>query len=132
METYEKLLDEAYEDVKPIEECDRFEILKVEGHIQGGRTTVSNFTQVAACLRRKGEHLAKFLFGELATKGEILGDRLILTKKVSSKAINEKIVKYVHNYVLCQKCKKPDTELVDEGGEKVMRCLACGYKRVVG
>jgi len=132
MENYEKLLDEAYEDVRPIVKCERFEILKVEGHVQGGKTIISNFMQVVRCLRRDAEHLSKFLFGELATKGEIAGDRLILTKKVSSQRINEKIEKYVNNYVLCQKCKKPDTEIVEEDGKKIVRCLACGHKRVVG
>jgi len=132
MENYEKLLDKAYEDVKPIEKCERFEIKQVEGHVQGGKTIISNFMQVAGCLRRNPEHLAKFLFGELAAKGEIAGDRLILTKKVSSQRINEKIEKYVNTYVLCQKCKKPDTEFVEEEGKKVVRCLACGHKRVVG
>ena len=128
---YEELLDEAYENVEPCEECERFEIKKVEGHHQGSKTVISNFTQVVACLRREKEHLAKFLFKSLATSGVIDGDRLILDRKMSSKDINERIEKYVKQFVLCSSCKKPDTELVEEEGKIFIRCLACGAKKAV-
>lgn len=128
---YEELLNEAYENVEPCEECERFEIKKVEGHHEGSRTVISNFVQVAACLRREKEHLAKFLFKSLATSGDIDGDRLILDRKMSSKDINDKVEKYVKQFVLCSSCKKPDTELVEEEGKAFIRCLACGAKKPV-
>jgi putative translation initiation factor aIF-2 beta subunit len=127
MGNYEELLEDAYDNVKPVESCGRFEILKAEGHIEGSKTIISNFNQIAACLRRKPEHLAKFLFKELASSGDISGDRVILTTKISSQKINEKTKKYADCYVLCQKCKKPDTELVEDEG--FIRCLACGHKK---
>jgi len=127
---YSQLLNEAFEKVKPVEECGRFEVLKVEGHVHGSRTVVSNFGEVATCIRRAKEHLAKFLFGELATSGYVEGDRLIFDRKVSSKEINDKIEKYVHKYVKCGQCGKPDTALVEDGGVWV-RCLACGAKKQV-
>ena len=129
MEAYEKLLDSAYEDVKPLEECERCEIKKVEGHIEGKKTIITNFMQVVACLRRDQDHFAKFLFKELATSGDIVGDRLILTRKVSSDKINEKIQKYVNTYILCPNCKKPDTEIVVSDGKRFIHCLACGHKK---
>jgi len=128
---YEKLLDKAYENVEPCKACERFEIKKVEGHHQGTRTVISNFAQVVLCLRRNKEHLAKFLFKSLATSGDIDGDRLILDRKISSKDINERVEKYVKEFVLCSSCKKPDTELVDEKGKIFIRCLACGAKKPV-
>tara|TARA_Y100000310_G_scaffold43583_1_gene40674 strand:- start:3489 stop:3890 length:402 start_codon:yes stop_codon:yes gene_type:complete len=128
---YDELLDKAYESVEPCKECGRFEIKKVEGHHQGSRTVISNFAQVVACLRREKEHLAKFLFKSLATSGDIEGDRLMLDRKMSSKDINDKIEKYVKQFVLCSSCKKPDTELVEENGKMFIRCLACGAKKPV-
>ena len=128
---YEALLDEAYENVEASEEVERFEILKVKGHHEGTRTMISNFTQVVSSIRRKPEHLLKFLTKELASQAEIKGDRLILSRKLASKDINDKIEKYVNSFVLCPKCSKPDTELVEEGGKSFLRCLACGEKREV-
>lgn len=129
--SYENLLDEAYENVKATIECDRFEILKVKGHHEGVRTIISNFGQVAVCIRRTPGHLLKFLTKELASSGEIKGDRLVLSRKLSSKNINEKIEGYVNRFVLCPKCKKPDTELSEKGGKMFLRCLACGEKREI-
>ena len=128
---YEELLDEAYENVKATSECSRFEILKVKGHHEGIRTVISNFAQVAMCIRRTQEHLLKFLTKELASSGEIKGDRLIFSRKLTSKNINEKIEKYVNRFVLCPKCHKSDTELINEGAKLFMKCLACGEKNEV-
>ena len=125
---YEQLLEEAYENVEATEEAGRFEVLKVKGHHEGIRTVVSNFGQIVANVRRTPEHLLKFLSKELASQGEIKGDRLILSRKLASKDINAKIEKYVNKFVLCPKCAKPDTELSEEGGKTFLRCLACGEK----
>ena len=125
---YEDLLNEAYEKVKPSEECGRFEITKVTGHHEGSKTVITNFLPVASCLRRAPEHLAKFLGKELASSTEISGERLILSRKLASKDINEKVEKYVGRFVVCPKCKKPDTELVHEQGKDFVKCLACGER----
>lgn len=129
---YEALLNEAYKKVKATNEYKRFEILKVKGHHEGIRTVISNFIQIAVCIRRTPEHLLKFLTKELASSGEIKGDRLILSRRLSSRDINEKIEKYVNQFVLCSKCKKPDTELIEDKGKMFLRCLACGEKYEVG
>ena len=128
MDEYEALLNEAYENVEATDECERFEVLKVKGHHEGVRTVISNFGQIIACIRRKPEHFLKFLTKELASSGEIKGDRLILSRKLASKDVNDKIEKYVNKFVLCPKCKKPDTELENDGAKAFLRCLACGEK----
>ncbi len=130
MENYEALLDKAYENVKVNEECCRFEVLKVKGHHEGIRTIISNFGQIVACLRRSPEHVMKFLGKELASSVEMKGDRLVLSRRLASKEINEKIERYVKRFVLCPKCGKPDTEL-EVGAKAFLRCLACGNKQEV-
>jgi len=132
MESYEQLLNEAYTKIKPVEsKIDRFEVPKVEGHIEGVKTIVTNFKQICSYIRRDGEHLLKFLLKELATPGSIKGDRLVLTRKITSGMINEKIQLYVDTYVICKECKKPDTELIKENSISYMHCLACGAKKPI-
>ena len=128
---YEEMLNEAYENVNFTQTCERFEIKKVEGHHEGMKTIITNFVPVTNCLRRNPEHVAKFLFKELAAPGEISGDRLILTRKVSSQQINEKVEKYTTRFVICSGCGKPDTELVEESGKTFLKCLACGTKKEI-
>ena len=105
----------------------RFEIPKVRGHIQGNRTIVSNFKQIAEVLGRPPEHLLKYLQKELATPGEIKPKGLILGSKVAASMINSKIRDYANKYVLCPECGKPDTKLIEEKQGYVLKCTACGY-----
>lgn len=127
---YEELLDEAYCSVKATCECGRFEVLKVQGHHEGTRTIISNFCQIVVCLRRSPEHVMKFLGKELASFVEMRGDRLVLSRRLSSKEINEKVERYVKRFVLCPKCGKPDTEL-EVGTKTFLRCLACGERQEI-
>ena len=110
---------------------ERFEIPKVRGHIQGNRTIISNFNQIAGILRREPEHLLKFVLKELATPGEIKKTAVIIGRKVSASAINEKIQKYADEFVLCHECKKPDTQLIKEDKIMFIKCLACGARHPV-
>ncbi len=126
---YEELLEQAYEKVTPCKACERYEIKKPETLIQGTKTIISNFMQVANSIGRKPEHIQKFLLKELASKGNIQGDRLILTRKIPEKTICDKIQKYMDKFVICVACKKPDTELIEESGHKYIRCMACGHKQ---
>ncbi|MFA4960885.1 MAG: translation initiation factor IF-2 subunit beta [Candidatus Pacearchaeota archaeon] len=128
---YEELLSEAYKNVKVIECGDRFEILKVNGHHEGTRTIITNFMKIVSCLRRNPEHIIKFLSKDLASSAELSGERLIFSRKLTSKEVNEKIEKYVNKFVLCPKCKKPDTELIEEGNKLFLKCLACGTKNEI-
>ena len=53
MQTYEKLLDQAYKDIKPITHSERFEIPKIQGHLEGTKTILTNLPQIASSLRRE-------------------------------------------------------------------------------
>lgn len=132
MESYDKLLEEAYKKVKLIQvSSDRFEIPPVSGEVSGKNTIINNISQIADYIRRPIEHLAKFLLKELATSGKIENSRLILNTKLNSAKVNEKVQAYSKEFVLCNECKKPDTEIISEKGIKYKHCLACGAKSPV-
>ena len=132
MENYEKLLNEAYGKIKKQEgNGERFEIPKVEGHFEGKKTIITNFFQIASHLRRNPEHFQKFMLRELAASGQREGDRLVLNMTVPSAKINQKIEQYVKEFVLCEQCGKPDTELIKEDRLSFIKCMACGAKHSV-
>ena len=130
---YAELLKKAYKEIKPVDvgASERFEIPKVEGMVEGNKTIVTNFAKICSVLRRDPQQIKKFLEKELATLILIEGDRLILTRKLGSARINEKIQAYVKEFVICPECKKPDTELKKEGKFMFLHCLACGAKHSV-
>lgn len=132
MESYEALLNEAYEKVKQVKGTgERFDIQKIEGHIEGKKTILTNFMQIASHLRRPPEHFLKFLLKELATPGQLEGERLILNNKIPSAKINQKIEEYTNEFVLCKECKKPDTQIIKEDRLSFLHCLACGAKHSI-
>ena len=128
---YEELLERAYKKVKKTETGERFEIPEVLSHVEGNKTIISNFQQIASYLRRSPEHLEKFLEKELAAQGKQDSERLILIRKIPNKKIQERIKIYTEKYVLCKECKKPDTELIKENQFTFIHCLACGAKHSI-
>lgn len=134
MESYETLLDEAYNKVKStVGNGERFEIPQIEGHFQGKKTVLTNFVQIAQHLRRPIEQFQKYLLKELAASGNLEGDRLVLNKKVPSAKINPKIEQYAKDFVICRECGKPDTEIQKDPEHRMsyLHCLACGAKHPI-
>ncbi|MEK6819914.1 MAG: translation initiation factor IF-2 subunit beta [Nanoarchaeota archaeon] len=133
MDTYEKLLDEAFKKVKQhgSGSGERFEIPKISGHFEGKKTIFTNFFQIAEHLRRSPEHFQKYILRELATQGQREGDRLVLNNKIPSEKVNEKISQYAKEFVICRECGKPDTELLREDRLTFIKCSACGAKHSV-
>lgn len=129
---YDELLERASKNMpERTEEATRFEVPKVKGHIEGNKTVISNFKQMADALGRSAEHLLKYVLKELATPGELRKDAAIMGTKISASRVNEKIEQYVKDFVLCPACKKPDTKLVKEAKIMFIKCSACGAKQSV-
>ncbi|MBT3582682.1 translation initiation factor IF-2 subunit beta [Candidatus Woesearchaeota archaeon] len=126
---YEDMLKKAYKQLPEVEATDsRFEIPKVHGRLQGNRTIITNFNQIASYLRRDESHFLKFMVRELATTCEVNNGAATFVGKHSPSVLNTKIEKYVKEFVLCKQCGKPDTELIVEKDDTFKRCEACGSK----
>jgi len=130
---YEKLLKKARKEL-PVKstETARFEIPKVVGHLQGNRTVVSNFMQIAQHFGIDPKHMLKYILKELATPGEFKKSGVVIFgTKLSASRINEKIQQYADVFVICKECGKPDTKLEKEGDIYFIKCQACGAKHSV-
>lgn len=129
---YEDMLEKAKKILPKVEgKCERFEMPKVKGHVEGNRTIIINIFIIADQLSRTADHILKYLQRELATPGFFQEKRLVFGRKLTSGMINEKLCKYVQTFVLCGQCHKPDTKLLEEDGKLIKKCLACGAKTLV-
>ena len=132
MESYEKMLEKVYKELpQEAKEKKRFKLPVFESFIQGNNTFISNFIDVADEVRRDPKHLMKFLCKECATSANIDKKRLIMKGRFREKQLNDKLVSYIREYVLCSACKKPDTSLVEFEGVDYIRCEACGARNPV-
>jgi translation initiation factor 2 subunit 2 len=129
---YEQMLDRA-KDILPdeTEETSRFTIPNVKGHLEGSKTVINNWVQIADVLRRKPEHMLKYVQKELATPGEIIKNSVVFGSKLQASKINEKIKQYADEFVFCKTCGKPDTKLTKEVSVYFIVCQACGAKNSV-
>jgi len=130
---YGALLKRA-EDMLPHEtqeEEERFKLPAPNVKIQGNRTYVANLTEIANLCGRKPEHLLKFLSRELATFGNAEGAQVVFVGKFSYNVVKDKILMYFREFVKCPECGKPDTKIIKEERQPVMRCMACGAKHPV-
>ena len=129
---YTELLKKAKAHLPEVKaSTERFEILKVTGHIQGVKTVITNFSQICSVIRRDPAEFLKYLQRELATPAILDGPRLVLGRKLASQLINEKIAQFCKDLVLCRECGKPDTQLIKEDRITFMKCTACGAKQPV-
>jgi translation initiation factor 2 subunit 2 len=129
---YESMLERGKNKLpENIVATERFVVPNVTGHLEGNKTVISNFLQIANVIRRNPEHLVKYINRETAARGEIKKQLLVFNTKLPSSKINEKIQQYVDEFVICKECGKPDTKLTKEGVITFMRCQACGAKHSV-
>ena len=132
MKTYEQMLEEG---IKSLPESvvlkERFEIPKAKGHVQGNKTVITNFNDIISSFRRDKDHFLKYILKELATPGYMDGPRLVLGRKVNASLINQKIEAYANNYVMCNNCGKPDTQIVVKEEKSYLRCAACGTQKLI-
>ncbi len=132
METYESLLDNIYKNLPKRSETEqRFEFPEFNSLIEGNKTIIRNFEQVASKLRRTKEIMVKFFSKELATPIVSKDGLVVLQRKVNPNVLNSKLQEFIKDYVLCKSCKKPDTNILSSGNVKEVVCEACGSRRPV-
>jgi translation initiation factor 2 subunit 2 len=127
-ESYLELLRRAKSALPQTKAAERWEIPRAIVQISGKRTTVRNFIEIAKALRRDPQHIAKFLFKELAVPGNV-GEALELQGKFNSEQISRRIEDYAKEFVLCGECGKPDTQLTRKDRLWFIKCEACGAQR---
>jgi translation initiation factor 2 subunit 2 len=129
MNDYDKLLDRAIEQLPPeVFETKRFSVPKAYSVIQGNRTFIQNFREIADAMNRDPQHLLKFLLRELGTAGNLEGGRAIMQGKFTHFLINERLDDYVQKFVMCHECNRPDTKIIREDRIFLLKCAACGAK----
>jgi translation initiation factor 2 subunit 2 len=101
----------------------------------GSRKTLwVNFQEICTMMQRDPQHVYAFLMAELGTEGSIDGnERLIIRGRYLPKYIESLLRKYVVEYVTCEMCRSPNTDLVKDQNTRLYFCSCrdCGSKRSV-
>eukprot|EP00561_Arcocellulus_cornucervis_P012807 CAMPEP_0185801160 /NCGR_PEP_ID=MMETSP1322-20130828/1287_1 /TAXON_ID=265543 /ORGANISM="Minutocellus polymorphus, Strain RCC2270" /LENGTH=249 /DNA_ID=CAMNT_0028496845 /DNA_START=52 /DNA_END=801 /DNA_ORIENTATION=+ len=98
------------------------------------KTLWVNFQEICTMMQRPPEHVFQFFMAELGTEGSIDGNqRLVIRGKYVPKYIESLLRKYIVEYVTCQMCRSPNTELVKDQASRLYfcNCSDCGSVRSV-
>ena len=89
--------------------------------------SMASWTMASASRSKSSLGLVK----ELGTAGTLDSSKLVLVGSFSNSLLNDKVGKYVKEYVTCRECGKQDTLLLREDRILFLKCEACGAKRPV-
>jgi translation initiation factor 2 subunit 2 len=129
---YERLLSRAIEQIpKAAFETSRFQIPEADVVVAGNRTSVRNFRSIATALNREPEHLLKYLLRELGAAGSLEGAQAVFQGRFVKSVVDERIKRYVEEFVMCRECKRPDTRLIKQERIYMLKCEACGARASV-
>ncbi|KAL7430517.1 hypothetical protein ACHAXM_004993 [Skeletonema potamos] len=98
------------------------------------KTLWVNFQEICTMMQRSPQHVFQFFMAELGTEGSIDGNqRLVIRGKYVPKYIESLLRKYIVEYVTCQMCRSPNTELTRDAGTRLnfCKCRDCGSQRSV-
>ena len=124
---YSNLLKRATENLpEDVIVKERFQMPKGVIFHEGNTTLLKNIFDIANKLNRGVDQLFSYLLKELGTSGELDGDRAVFQGRIPINRVQERIERYIHRYVLCRECERPDTKLEKKNRTLVMKCEACG------
>lgn len=101
---------------------------KIEGKGNGIKTVIVNLTSVANSLARPPAHVIKYFGFELGaqTNTSPNDDRWIINGAHDANKLQEYLDGFITKFVLCKKCKNPETEVNIKDGNITLDCKACG------
>jgi translation initiation factor 2 subunit 2 len=137
--TYADLLDRVVDLLQAnnpdLVEKKRTRIKPPQLQMVGSRKTLwVNFQEICTMMQRDPLHVYSFLMAELGTEGSIDGnERLIIRGRYLPKYIESLLRKYVIEYVTCEMCRSPNTDLIKDQSSRLYfcHCRDCGSKRSV-
>ena len=103
---------------------------KIEGKGNGIKTVVVNLPSVAASLARPGSYVIKYFGFELGAQTNIdpKDDRWIINGAHDAAKLQDHLDGFINKFVLCKKCKNPETDVNIKDDRIILDCKACGQR----
>ncbi|MCJ1362512.1 hypothetical protein MMC16_001615 [Acarospora aff. strigata] len=103
---------------------------KIEGKGNGIKTVIANLSSVSHSLSRPPSYVIKYFGFELGaqTNTNPSDDRWIINGAHEASKLQDYLDGFISKFVLCKKCKNPETDVVIKDGRIVLDCKACGQR----
>ncbi|PUU77544.1 domain found in IF2B/IF5-domain-containing protein [Tuber borchii] len=104
---------------------------KIEGKGNGIKSVIVNLSSVAHSLSRDPAYVVKFFGFELGAQvtANPTDDRYIINGAHDAGKLQDYLDTFISKFVLCKKCKNPETDLIVQKDGTILRdCKACGQR----
>jgi translation initiation factor 5 len=104
---------------------------KIEGKGNGIKSVIVNLSSVAHSLSRDPAYVVKFFGFELGAQvtANPTDDRYIINGAHDAGKLQGYLDTFISKFVLCKKCKNPETDLIVQKDGTILRdCKACGQR----
>ncbi|KAJ5295375.1 hypothetical protein PENANT_c001G11626 [Penicillium antarcticum] len=103
---------------------------KVEGKGNGIKTVVVNLDSVAKSLSRPPAYLIKYFGFELGAQANAkpTDERWIINGSHDAPKLQDYLDGFISKFVLCKKCKNPETDVSIKDEKITLDCKACGQR----
>ncbi|KAF2400901.1 eukaryotic translation initiation factor 5 [Trichodelitschia bisporula] len=103
---------------------------KIEGKGNGIKTVIVNLSSVAQSLARPPAYVIKYFGFELGAQTNInpTDDRWIINGAHEASKLQDYLDGFISRFVLCKKCKNPETDVHIKDGTITLDCKACGQR----
>lgn len=105
--------------------------IRVEGSGNGIKTVITNMAGIASALQRPASYPTKYFGYELGAQVTMAHNDYIVNGSHDSEKLLYLLYGFIGKFVLCSKCKNPETDLSVENGDIKQSCKACGHSRVL-
>lgn len=104
---------------------------KVESRGNGIRTVIVNIAQIAKQIRFPPPHILTYFSYMLGVKSrtDAKNEKYILQGKFSDAELQKVVFQLVERWILCAKCKIPETEMNIKSEKITLTCRGCGFTR---
>ncbi|KAH8696073.1 putative eukaryotic translation initiation factor 5 [Talaromyces proteolyticus] len=103
---------------------------KIEGKGNGIKTVIVNLNNVAQALARPPEYVIKYFGFELGAQANAkpTDDRWIINGAHDAPKLQDYLDGFIDKFVLCKKCKNPETVVNLRDNRILLDCKACGQR----
>ena len=103
-------------------------LTKVEGKGNGIKTVIPNMGDISKALNRPPSYATKFFGFEVGSLTVIDEEhsKYIVNGVHDAEKLQKQLDTFIEKFVLCGRCKNPETDIVFEGDRVLKDCKACG------
>jgi translation initiation factor 2 beta subunit (eIF-2beta)/eIF-5 len=116
-----------------VDPCYRYQMPRLEVKYEGGnsKTIITNLSAVSKALDREVAEILKYFSYELGTRAYHDGQNSIVKGMCTRTEFQHLLSRYIEHFVLCYRCRLPETYYAIRSVNATVNCMACGHRRTL-